>query len=76
MTILENLPDASQLANPRAGARPADLTPLAKDLGNRYKALRQAAEMYADHQKLRIVTGNRIESLTVKVPTTSPTGWR
>jgi hypothetical protein len=42
-----------------------DLRDIAVELGPRYAALRQAAEMYADHQNLRIVSDNRIRSLTV-----------
>jgi hypothetical protein len=72
MTILESLPDAIVVANPTEPSRPADLASLAKDLGSRYGELRQAAEMYADHQKLRIVTGNRVDSLTVDVADYEP----
>ena len=42
-----------------------DLREIAGEIHPRYAALRQAAEMYADHQKLRIVSDNRIFSLTV-----------
>lgn len=45
------------------------LTELAADIGPRYAELRQAAEIYEDHQKTRIAQANRIASMTVDVST-------
>lgn len=44
-----------------------DLAAIAEGLAAPYAELRQAAEMYADHQKTRIITNNRLGSLTVDV---------
>jgi hypothetical protein len=49
-----------------------DLAAIASEIEPRYAELRQAAEMYADHQKLRIVTNNRIGSITVNVADYGP----